>query len=257
MNKILVYIFLTMLFCFSISGQTMKLSGKITEVIDGNTLLLDASRNTFFKIRLQFIDPPEESQPLYDMVKKHLSSFVLNKSVVVEVKFMANGYHVGKVLADGHDLSLQLLRDGAAWYSQPEAADHAEKERKEYLEMESLAKAEKRGVWSIADLTPAWKLRIERDRVRNEQLKKEHDLAVSQALRGLLKTTKIGMSEAAFLYICGDEKGDSTTFRHSRYGTDVSYEMVYTDRRQKSLCFGSFSFENGYLASMSRNYKTQ
>jgi endonuclease YncB( thermonuclease family) len=49
-----------------------------------------------------------------------------------------------------------MLRDGAAWYDVPEKGNQETAERQIYLNIEAVAKAEKRGVWGIKDLKPVW-----------------------------------------------------------------------------------------------------
>jgi len=252
MKTVLTTIFLSVIATITLSAQT--LTGTVTEVIDGNTIILNSNKVTF-KIRLQFIDPPEAGQPLHDVVKAHLSTLALNKRVSVGVKSVSQGLHIGRVYLDGRDLGMQLLRDGGAWYSHPEASNHQESERLEYLSMESQAKAEKRGIWGVANITPAWELRIAREKARNEQLKKEYDQAIADVIRGALSRPVVGMTEAAFRLVCGSESGDKIGTSQGTLTYNVNYSMVVTDRRKSTGCFGRFNFEEGRLRFISRDYE--
>ena len=146
-----------LLFAATGSAQMNSLNGEVVDVIDGHTFILDTSR-VRYTVQLQFIDPPESTQPLFDTVKQHLTSMIKNKSVYVRVRGMNGNVYSGKVSLNGVDISMQLLRDGAAWYSLPESQSQEASERIQYLEMEKQARSDKRGVWGIPDIRPAWEL---------------------------------------------------------------------------------------------------
>jgi len=62
----------------------------------------------------------------------------------------------------GVDLSSQLIRDGAAWHEPATTSGQTPHEAAEYANNQQLAKAEKRGVWSISNLKTPWEIRSER-----------------------------------------------------------------------------------------------
>jgi hypothetical protein len=55
-----------------------------------------------------------------------------------------------------------MLRDGAAWYSTSTESAILASEQQIYQESEASAKSEKRGVWGIPGLKPAWEFRIDK-----------------------------------------------------------------------------------------------
>lgn len=159
-----------------------RLNGKVVEVIDGKTaVVVVASTGGRLSVVLQNVEIPEPEQPLRQTVKDHLEKLLLGKNVLLTVKGVMNTRTVAQVFVGGVDVSQQMLRDGAAWFA---AADKTEKSGSEiavYQSNEAQAKAEKRGVWSVDGLKPAWEFRaekVERERAaelaRLEEIKKQN-----------------------------------------------------------------------------------
>jgi len=72
-------------------------------------------------------------------------------------------------VVDGTDMSIQMLRDGAAWLMPFERSGQSRDEYTVYKSSEEKARAERLGLWSIPNLKPAWQLRDERE----EQFRRE------------------------------------------------------------------------------------
>ena len=151
--------------------------GTVTEVIDGRTVIIEPQPKVKIKIELQFIEVPEVEQKLHNLIKTHLSNMLLNKRVEFFPKNLNDKTKpVGQVLINGVDVSQQMLRDGAAWYAINEKNVHEQNQSNIYRNNETLAKNEKRGVWSIADLKPAWEFRAAKaEKIRQAKLKKKQE----------------------------------------------------------------------------------
>lgn len=162
-------LFLLFTFCVPICFAQRQLNGKVVDVLTGDTFVLE-TQSAKFNIRLQYVDAPEATQSLHDVVKSHLSQFILNKQVTVDIGVSSDGTYSGRVFSAGIDLSIQMLRDGAVWYSVPDGILQNTEEKSAYLSYERMARDEKRGVWSISDLRPAYELRLERERILKERL---------------------------------------------------------------------------------------
>ena len=142
-------------------------------MIDGKTAVVEIGTSGKLKVVLQNIETPEPEQPLHGVVKEHLEKFLLGKTAVVFPKGIVNSSTVAQVFVDGVDVSQQMLRDGAAWYALPDKTDKKTAESEIYLSNEAQAKAEKRGIWGIEGLKPAWEFRAEKQqRARAEELAK-------------------------------------------------------------------------------------
>lgn len=164
-NKNLIFIFFAYL-VFSVSIFAQSYTGKITKVIDGRTAILSFSDSNQINILLQYIEVPEPEQQLSKVVKDHLEKFVLNKTVrFVFGKNYSQGW-IGILFVGDTDINKQMLRDGAAWFDTPENGSYFE-----YQEVEILAKNERRGVWGIEGLEPAWKFRAEQYQKNTEKEK--------------------------------------------------------------------------------------
>lgn len=165
--SILIIILIASLDAFS----QRSLSGKVVEVIDGKTAVVEIGTSGKLTVVLQYVEIPEPEQPLHDLVKEHLAKLIMGKPATVVPKGVVNSSTVARLFVDGTDVSQQMIRDGAAWFALPEKTKKSGAETEIYLSNEAQARAEKRGVWSIAELKPAWQFRAEkRERERAEEL---------------------------------------------------------------------------------------
>lgn len=141
----------TLLFSLcAVDVYSQRFAGTVIEVIDGQHFVIDAGRSLKMKVRLQYIDPPEASQPLHAVVKGHLSNMILNKPVSLTVtQSTADHIAISRVYVNEVDVSMQMLRDGAAWYSVPEMKFQSEADRKEYLEAERALLRLKNAVFGV------------------------------------------------------------------------------------------------------------
>jgi endonuclease YncB( thermonuclease family) len=153
-----------------------KFYGKVIEVADGRTIVIEPQPKVLIRLELQYIEIPEAEQELHAVVKDHLTKIALGQTVEFEPKSMNGTRTVGQVFLKGVDLSLRMLRDGAAWYAVPEQKFQDRIESESYLGNERLARDEKRGVWSVPALRPAWEFRAEKaEKLRQEELKREQE----------------------------------------------------------------------------------
>ena len=148
----------------AVSGLAQRLvTGKVVEIIDGKTFVLDLDSGKMTGT-LQYIEVPEPEQPLSRIVRDHLQKLVLGKTVEFMPSGLTSKAAVGKMFLDGIDMGQQLVRDGAAWHLPIDRSGQEPAESNVYENNQTLAKAEKRGIWSIANLTPAWEFREQKDR---------------------------------------------------------------------------------------------
>lgn len=151
------------------SFSQRKLSGKVVEVIDGKTAVIEIAANRKLTVILQYIEIPEPEQSFRGTVKDHLEKILLGKNALFIPKGMTTASTVSQVFVDGVDVSQQMLRDGAAWYAMPEKSGQNAAESEIYRSNEAQAKTEKRGVWSDEKLKPAWEFRAEKEARRKAE----------------------------------------------------------------------------------------
>ena len=96
-------------------------TGKVTQIIDGDTIMVTPNGGAKKKVVLDRIDAPEIDQPWGEESKKLLSNLVLNKKV--EVKYAerdSKGATFGVVYVKTPkgvvDVNLSMILSGAAWY---------------------------------------------------------------------------------------------------------------------------------------------
>lgn len=152
-------VFTLVVFTVSAAAQ-FPIAGQVVDVIDGKTILV-AIHNGNVKVELQYIDVPDPGQELHDTVKTHVRNLLMGKSIVYRPKSIFNDHAIGQVNVRDLDISQQLLRDGAAWHLPRETSGQTQAEFDVYASLETAAKNEKLGVWSIQGLKPAWAHRAE------------------------------------------------------------------------------------------------
>jgi micrococcal nuclease len=128
-------------------------TGKCVGVTDGDTIsVMHAGKAV--KIRLDGIDCPERGQDFGTRARQFTSAMVFGKQVeVLERDTDKYGRTVARVIVDGMDVSVELVRAGLAWHY------------KQYSKDPVLAKAEveargaKRGLWAMPGAVPPWEWR--------------------------------------------------------------------------------------------------
>ena len=134
-----------------------ELHGKIVQVKDGDSMVLRTGDENV-GVRTFGVDCPERGMPFSARAKTFTSGLVDNRDVTVVVHDVDRyGRVVGDVkLADGRSLGRELLREGLAWYYRRYANDP------DFEQLESEARAAKRGLWSEPNPIPPWKFRADR-----------------------------------------------------------------------------------------------
>ena len=245
MIKTLPLLLLMTLCCSAGFAQRTRMTGTVIEVLNGDTIIVNSSPDTKFTVKIQYVDAPEPNQPLYQAAKDHLAAFVLNKEIVFDVSVMESNVVRSRIYVDGADIGMQELRDGAAWFDPVSNTYQDTTEKSAYQSNETLAKNEKRGVWSIANLVPTYQLRAERQKRLQERMDKEWEAYMkAAAAMARYKTPNIGMHYYAFKSLCdaGSESGDSVSSLESADGTSVDVSLTTTKKRIENQCVGSFSF---------------
>lgn len=156
--KITTSFLLAILFCaFSTTAQ-VTLSGKVIDVIDGDTVVIEIPSGKF-EATLQFVETPTREQAMFETVKQHLKNLVLGKQVTFRARTVSYEASTGQLTLNGVDLSEQLLRDGAAWLIPMRFSAQQSDEYSRYASHETAAKNEKRGIWAVKGLTSSWERR--------------------------------------------------------------------------------------------------
>lgn len=136
------------------------LEGQVVRVADGDTLdVLDAGRRTL-RVRLLGIDAPEGGQAYGKVARQVLKDRVIQRRVTVRVQDRDRyGRLVGKVLLEGADLNLELVRGGMAWHYAHYAKDQFPGDAAAYGAAQREAREARRGLWGQPDPQAPWEWR--------------------------------------------------------------------------------------------------
>ncbi len=126
-------------------------------VTDGDTLRVTCPADGYqqtLTLRLSGIDAPEKGQPWGDRSRQHLRELCLRRSAEVAIETQDRwGRQVAQVRCEGVDAGEAQLRAGMAWiYERYVHDDHLEP-------LQSVARAERRGLWADPAPLPPWEWR--------------------------------------------------------------------------------------------------
>lgn len=154
MKKIIFTSFIVLSFASLAMAATLQ--GKVTSIIDGNTLQVSGSDGQIYKLLLAGIDCPELNQAYGNEAKKCLEKLTLGKKVEFTVTGKDRmGNLLGVVLVNGkNDPRIQLLKDGLAWMDEK----NTQSDLGSHL---STSQLKKKGLWSEENPTPPWIYRRE------------------------------------------------------------------------------------------------
>jgi micrococcal nuclease len=125
---------------------------RVVTVHEGDrlTVYYDGRKETLF---LKDVDCPDLKQPFGKQAKVATAAYVGNREVVIRaLKRNKQGRTTAEVaLQDGRIVAHELIKEGLAW-SRPETV-----EGRKLAEVEELARAERKGIWSDPNPVPPWK----------------------------------------------------------------------------------------------------
>lgn len=135
-------------------SSSLAFSGKLVRVLDGDTVEV-LREGKAERIRLAEIDAPESNQPFGQASKRFVLEVAAQQIVTVAVRTTDRyGRTVGEVfLPDGRSLNRELVRQGLAWHYKQYSRDAS------LGELETEARAAKRGLWGDANPVPPWEYR--------------------------------------------------------------------------------------------------
>jgi micrococcal nuclease len=113
-------------------------------------------------IYLQDVDCPALKQPHGKQAKHAIAAYVGNRDVVVRsLKRDRHGRATAEIfLQDGRNVGHELVKEGLAWLRPNRAQDQS------LDEVEQLARAEKKGLWSEPNPVPPWEWKLPKNTSR-------------------------------------------------------------------------------------------
>lgn len=140
-----------LLFIFiSTCAVAQTFTGKVVNVIDGNTFEIIDDYDEVIKFILSEVDCPELGQELSEEAKSFSENLISKKKVEVTVtgKDMWGNKLVIIKMKNGDLLHEALIIEGLAWASK--------KSEPKVAQLEDKAKIDKKGIWAMAEPTPPW-----------------------------------------------------------------------------------------------------
>jgi micrococcal nuclease len=122
-------------------GQT--LFGKITRVVDGDTVSFKVHNGPVEKVRLADIDTPERDQPWGTEATTALRQWSMSKPARIEVVDTDRyGRLVATLWVDDENINRRLVEEGHAWVYRKYLRDTS------LIKLEARAKSRRTGLWS-------------------------------------------------------------------------------------------------------------
>ena len=135
----------------ALADSRQSMTGMVTKISDGDTFhFFSNGKNN--KIRLAYIDCPEQNQPKGDAATSSLRDSIMGKAVEINVVDTDRyGRLVAEVFVNDKNINLDLVRSGKC-YVYPKYA----KGQQEYFDAEELAKQERLGVHQSYNAINPW-----------------------------------------------------------------------------------------------------
>jgi len=158
MNRKTLLILLSILILSASPVLAVSLTGKCTGVSDGDTITV-LNGKAQVRIRLEGVDAPELHQDFGQKAKQFTSNLTFGKTVTINVVTIDRyGRTIGRVIVNGKDVSLELIKAGLAWHYLKYSSDPV------LAKAEQQARAGKKGLWSMKNPVPPWDYRHGRGR---------------------------------------------------------------------------------------------
>src|SRR5947209_1082940 len=154
--KRILFLVLTATIFFSLSVRAGTLQALVVEINDGHTITVENTTRRI-KVVLKGAAAPVGDQPFADIARQHLSDLIMGKPVAIEYTGIAPGtLFIAKVFCNDRDISLQMIRDGVAWFNANDSSDMTDADRHLFAETEQAARNERRGLWQDPAPVAPW-----------------------------------------------------------------------------------------------------
>ena len=155
---------ITLFLIFPLWANT--LTGKVIKVVDGDTVHILLDNHDIEKIRLAGIDAPEKRQAHGSKATRYLASMVARKSVTIEYnKRDRYGRIVGKILYNGDDVNLQMVKVGYSWHYKKYQKEQSQDDQLSYAVAENNARKFNLGLFQN-EAIPPWTWRKNKKNLR-------------------------------------------------------------------------------------------
>ncbi|VAX31042.1 hypothetical protein MNBD_NITROSPINAE05-1067 [hydrothermal vent metagenome] len=140
--------------CFAVD-----MTGKVVEVLDGDTLTFESNDGRLFRVRLKEVDAPEPGQTFGRQATQFVETLLKGKSVRVKISSVDRYDRAIAVLIlpDGRVLNRELVSHGLAWHYRVHFPVDPALRALEYQAWKQNA-----GLWVDPSVVPPWEFRREK-----------------------------------------------------------------------------------------------
>ncbi len=146
------------IFFMAVECFAVQVSGKVVDVVDGDTLTMETNSGQLLRLRLKEVDAPEPGQIFGRQARQFVEDLLLGE--IVEVRYSVAdryGRAIGEVFfPDGRILNRELVRHGLAWHYRVHFPVDESLKEQEYR-----AWKQKAGLWVDPSVVPPWEFRRE------------------------------------------------------------------------------------------------
>jgi len=140
--------------------------GKVTRIIDGDSILVTDSKLVEYEVQLEGIDAPELKQDFGKESTEGLTKLLKGKTVRLTWKSKDNFERLLAQVYDGEKhINMEMIKSGMAWHFKRYNKDET------LAEAESEAKEAKKGLWAMESPVAPWDYRKE-NKAPDKPLKK-------------------------------------------------------------------------------------
>lgn len=151
--------FIFLLGCLSGSSIALgdeTVDGKVTRIIDGDSILVTDSKSVEYEVQLEGIDAPEIKQDFGKESTEGLSKLLKDKTVRITWKSKDNFERLLAQVYDGDKhINMEMIKTGMAWHFKRYNQDE------ELAKAETAAKEAKKGLWAAESPVAPWDYRKE------------------------------------------------------------------------------------------------
>jgi micrococcal nuclease len=128
--------------------------GKVTRIIDGDSILVTDAKSVEYEVQLEGIDAPELKQDFGKESTEGLTKLINGKSVRLTWKSKDNFERLLAQVYDGEKhINIEMIKTGMAWHFKRYNKDET------LAKAESAAKEAKKGLWATESPVAPWDYR--------------------------------------------------------------------------------------------------
>jgi len=143
--------------------EHVALRGRVTGIVDGDTINVLIMAKRQISVRIAFIDAPERGQAFGQRAKAIISGLAFGKDVILRPHTIdRRGRLVARVLVDNQDAGLELLKQGLCWVYEKYVGEALPEIQTNYWAAQATAQSHRLGLWPDPDPVPPWKWRGEK-----------------------------------------------------------------------------------------------